>query len=80
MAYLQEAYSYAGAIVQYQYTGSQGNYQVYNGQTNLGGEIFTWKAYFKQGASGASGITIGAASYNYNQSQGAMNQIISTIR
>jgi len=80
MAYLQEAYSYAGVLVTYQAAGTKGNYRVYDGQSNMGGEIFNWKAYFKQVSGGTSGITIGAPSYYYNQNQNIMNQIISTIR
>ncbi|MBL0341114.1 MAG: hypothetical protein IPP71_09420 [Bacteroidetes bacterium] len=80
LAYLEQQLSAAGVMIQYSPAGSQGGYQIYNGQSSSENGNLVWTAYFKNNGGNVSGVVIGGYSQSISSYQNQLMGIASSIR
>ncbi|HKR03400.1 MAG TPA: hypothetical protein VJY62_02090 [Bacteroidia bacterium] len=66
-----------GQEVQYQSSGSNGNFQMYNGTTYSQNGQLPWSAYLKRTGNGMGGLIVGSYTGGHN---GIFQQVIGTLR
>lgn len=79
MQMLQQQLYMSGSQIQYQPSGSNGGFQIFNGVTYSQGGNLQWVAYMKPSGGGVSGLVLGYAQGGnaYNQ---LFTQVISSLR
>jgi len=80
LAYIQQGLSSMGYQVSYQSGGSSGQFQEVVGQTQSAYGVFPWRGRFAVTPNGVVGITVGASQAAFQQRQGLMQQILSSVR
>lgn len=67
-----------GQYIQYQKTGTNNGYTMYQGATSYNGNQRRWEGVFRNGGSGVVGITLGSP--QFEDYSGLFNSIISSVR